>query len=70
MTSMRISFEGATVTNCDYIGRTVWGVCAVVRDADGREIFRSRASVKRIGPRTEAEQFIRALEERNPANGR
>lgn len=55
---MRISFEGATVTNCDFIGRTVWGVCAVVRDNAGNEVFRSKPSVKRIGPRLEAEAFI------------
>lgn len=55
---MRITFEGTTITNCDYIGRTVWGVCAVVRDDDGREVFRSKPSTKRIGPRLEAEAFI------------
>ena len=57
---MKISFEGATVTRCDYIGRTVTGICAVVRDDAGNEVFRSKPSVKRIGPRQEAEAFIAA----------
>jgi len=66
---MRISFEGATVTNCDYIGRTVWGVCAVVRDEDGFEVFRSRPSTKRFLPRQEAEAFIAGLPAREGADG-
>jgi len=55
---MRITFEPATVTQCDYIGRTVSGLCAVVRDDAGVELFRSKPSVKRIGPRLAAEKFV------------
>ena len=57
---MVIAFRMATVTNCDYIGRTVTGVCAVVIDETGAEVFRSKPSVKRIGPRQEAQAFIDA----------
>jgi len=57
---MRIAFEMATVAACDYIGRTVTGVCAVVRDDAGVVVFRSRPSVKRFLPRQEAEAFIAA----------
>lgn len=65
---MRIEFVGATVTNCDYIGRTVWGVCAVVRDNAGNEVFRSRPSTKRFLPRQEAESFIAGLQSRVGVN--
>lgn len=53
----QITFQSATVSRCDFIGRTVSGVCAVVI-RDGVELFRSKASVKRIAPRLEAEAFI------------
>lgn len=64
---MKITFESATVTNCDYIGRTVHGVCAVVRDTTGAEVFRSKPSVKRICPRMDAEAFIAAAAAKDPA---
>lgn len=52
-----ITFRTATVSRCDYIGRTVHGVQAVVT-LDGKEVFVSAASVKRFGPRQEAQAFI------------
>jgi hypothetical protein len=54
-----VAFQPATVTRCDYIGRTVWGVQAVVT-RDGVEVFRSTARSKRIGPKLEAQAFIAA----------
>lgn len=54
---LTIEYRPATVAACDYIGRTVHGVCAVVL-RDGVEVFRTRASVKRIGPRLAAEAWI------------
>jgi len=53
----QITFHPATVTRCDFIGRTVSGVCAVVT-RDGVEVFRSAASVKRFGPKQAAQAFI------------
>ena len=52
-----ITFAFATVSQCDFIGRTVHGVQAVVT-RDGVEVFRSSASVKRARPRAEAMAFI------------
>lgn len=59
---MTIEYRSATVTACDFIGRNVSGVAAVVL-RDGVEVFRSKASVKRIGPRLAAEAFILAAGE-------
>lgn len=53
-----ITFCTATVTNCDFIGRTVSGVCAVV-SKDGVELFRSKPHVKRIGGKMEALEWIK-----------
>jgi hypothetical protein len=56
---LEITYEPATVSRCDFIGRTVYGICAVVL-RDGIEAFRSAPSVKRIGPKLEAQAFIAA----------
>ena len=54
---MTIEFRPATVTNCDFIGRTVSGIVAVLIE-DGVEVFVSKPHVKRIGCRIEVEAFI------------
>lgn len=53
----QIDFRTATVSRCDFIGRTVHGIEAVV-SRNGIEVFVSRPSVKRFGPRQEAQAFI------------
>jgi hypothetical protein len=52
-----IEFRQATVTNCDFIGRTVHGIVAVVIE-DGVEVFVSKPHVKRIGCRDEVAAFL------------
>lgn len=54
---MTIIFQSAIVKQCDYIGRTTWGVQAIVLK-DGVEVFRSKAKAKRFPCRQEAETWI------------
>jgi hypothetical protein len=53
-----ISFETAIVKTCDYIGRTTWGVRAIVLKG-GIEVFRSQPKAKRFACRREAETWIK-----------
>jgi hypothetical protein len=54
-----ITFEDALLRRCDFIGRTTYGVQAVVTDqANGAELYRSAAHAKRIAARREAELWI------------
>jgi hypothetical protein len=53
----QITFATATITNCDYIGRTVSGICAVVL-RDGIEVFRSKAHSKRIACKLEVQDWL------------
>jgi hypothetical protein len=54
----QITFQFATVSQCNYIGLTVTGIAAVVL-RDGVEVFRSKPSTKRFMPRQEAEAWIK-----------
>jgi hypothetical protein len=54
----QIVFRSATVTNCDYIGRTVSGIVAVVIE-HGREIFTSKPHTKRITCKMECAEFLK-----------
>ena len=54
----QITFATGTVTNCDFIGRTISGVCAVVT-IDGNEVFRSKLHVKRITGKLEAQDWLK-----------
>lgn len=53
----RVIFVGETVTRCDFIGRTVHGVSAVVMKGD-EEVYRTQPSTKRIGPKLAAQAWI------------
>lgn len=53
----RIAYVPETVNRCDYIGRTVHGICAVVFKGD-EEVYRTQPSVKRIGPKLAAQAWI------------
>lgn len=53
----QITFVSDVSNRCDFIGRTVWGVCAVVK-RDGVEVFRSRAYGKRGMARKEAQDWV------------
>jgi hypothetical protein len=53
----RVVYQGETVTRCDFIGRTVHGICAVVMKGT-EEVYRTAASTKRIGPKLAAQAWI------------
>lgn len=55
--NQQITYQAATISHCDFIGRTRSGICAVVTQ-DGVEVFRSSPHAKRIGCKLEVQKWL------------